>query len=180
MAVYVDVHVFVSRVCVYVRCTFSSLPWHLVGHHQFLAHVQAEGDLKHKPLLPIPLPEALGVLLVPCCPTSGTLSLTASLPSQSKGDYTLLGRQEGQEVTLMDHFARETLGSQIREAAIPVPVPPSKGCSDEIIFLINLDNYLLIHGSVCTSIELLKSPFQCFIPSRKNSEPGGAHSFTCK
>lgn len=62
--------------------------------------------------------------------------------------------QEGrkaEEVTLMDSIAREARRWQITEAASLVHTPPSKGCSDEIIFLINLDNSLLIYGSVCTN-----------------------------
>lgn len=78
---------------------------------------------------------------------------------------------KAEEVTLMDRVAHEAQRSQIREAAAPACMPPSRGCSDEIIFLINLDNSLLIHGSVCINTEL-------FFPSLflfKN--PSAFHTF---
>lgn len=54
--------------------------------------------------------------------------------------------------------------------------PPSGGCSDEIIFLINLDNSLLIYGSACTNTELFFFfPFKLFQSSTlsrvENLEP---------
>lgn len=51
----------------------------------------------------------------------------------------------------MDRIAREDQHWQIRKAAALACGPPSGGCSDEIIFLINLDNSPLIYGSVCTN-----------------------------
>ena len=62
--------------------------------------------------------------------------------------------QEGrkaEEVTLMDCIALEAQCWQKREAATLEHEPPSRICSDEIIFLINLDNSQLIYGSVGTN-----------------------------
>lgn len=56
-----------------------------------------------------------------------------------------------EEVTLMDYIALETLCWQKREAATLEHEPLSRVCSDEIIFLINLDNSQLKYGSVCNN-----------------------------
>lgn len=57
----------------------------------------------------------------------------------------------------MNCTAQEAQSWQIRMAAALVNGPPYRACSDEIIFLINLDNSLLIYGSVCTNIEFFFS-----------------------
>lgn len=67
------------------------------------------------------------------------------------------GRQEGREVTLMNCIVQKAQSWQIRKAAALESGPPSGACSDEIIFLINLDNSLLIYESVCTNRELFFS-----------------------
>lgn len=101
-------------------------------------------------LLPFSLPGAPAVALVPTAHLREPPPNLLSLDSGGRGRAP-----QGRRRKWLWWIALLKRPSVYRlETAAPARASPSGGCSDEIIFLINLDNSLLIYGSVCTNIEL--------------------------